>query len=51
MNWATVAAALLGLAVILGAFGAHALEGRLDAAALGAYRTGVTYHFIHALGC
>lgn len=37
-------------AVILGAFGAHALKARLDETLLKAYQTGVDYHFYHALG-
>ena len=43
--------ALLMLAgVILGAFGAHLLEGRLAARQLASYQTGVTYQLLHALG-
>lgn len=38
------------LAVILGAFGAHALKARLDESLLSVYQTGVQYHFYHALG-
>jgi uncharacterized membrane protein YgdD (TMEM256/DUF423 family) len=38
------------LAVILGAFGAHALKTRLGADLLAVYQTGVHYHFYHALG-
>lgn len=38
------------LAVILGAFGAHALKARLDETLLKVYQTGVEYHFYHALG-
>ena len=45
-----MAAVALALAVIIGAFGAHALQGRLDAYARGVYETGVMYHFFHALG-
>ncbi len=44
------AAALLALAVILGAFGAHALKEKISAEYLQVYRTGVEYHFYHALG-
>lgn len=40
----------LGLAVSIGAFGAHALQGRLDAYSMGVYEKAVFYHFIHALG-
>lgn len=38
------------LAVILGAFGAHGLKGRLTEAMLEVYQTGVQYHFYHSLG-
>jgi uncharacterized membrane protein YgdD (TMEM256/DUF423 family) len=50
MNWSSVGATLLALAVIIGAFGAHALQGRLDAYSKGVYETAVMYHFFHALG-
>lgn len=50
MNWSAAAAILLSLAVVLGAFGAHALRGRLDAYAMGVWEKAVFYHFIHALG-
>ena len=50
MNWTAVAAILLALAVTLGAFGAHALQGRLDDYSRGVYEKAVFYHFIHALG-
>jgi uncharacterized membrane protein YgdD (TMEM256/DUF423 family) len=42
-------AALSGmLAVVLGAFGAHALKARLDDYALGVFETAVQYHFYHS---
>jgi len=45
-----IAAAAFGAtAVMLGAFGAHALRGRLDAAALQIWHTAVEYQFWHAL--
>lgn len=50
MNWTSAAAALLALAVMLGAFGAHGLRDRLDAYLMGVYEKAVFYHFIHALG-
>lgn len=50
MNWSATAATLLGLAVGFGAFGAHALKGRLDDYSMGIYEKAVLYHFIHALG-
>ena len=40
---------LAALAVMLGAFGAHGLEGRLTEEALEWYHTGVQYHFGHAI--
>jgi uncharacterized membrane protein YgdD (TMEM256/DUF423 family) len=49
----TSTALLVGLAgasaVAFGAFGAHALRGTLDDAALAIWHTGVEYHFWHAL--
>ena len=50
MNWSAIASAVLGLAVVLGAFGAHALKGRLDAYSIALYDKAVFYHFIHGLG-
>lgn len=38
------------LAVGLGAFGAHALEGKLTPKYLEVWQTGVTYQMFHALG-
>ena len=37
-------------AVAVGAFGAHALKARIAPELLSVYRTGVEYHFYHALG-
>jgi uncharacterized membrane protein YgdD (TMEM256/DUF423 family) len=42
-------AVLAGLAVALGAFGAHALKGTLSAEALGWWQTGVQYQMWHGL--
>ena len=50
MNWSAAAAGALGLAVVLGAFGAHALRSRLDAYSTDVYQRAVFYHFVHALG-
>jgi uncharacterized membrane protein YgdD (TMEM256/DUF423 family) len=50
MNWTAVAAVMLALAVSIGAFGAHGLQGRLDAYSMSVYEKAVFYHFIHALG-
>ena len=38
------------LAVTLGAYGAHALKGRLSAEMLAIYGTGSNYHIVHSLG-
>ncbi len=46
----TLGALAAALAVALGAFGAHALRARLPPDLLAVYRTGVEYHFYHALG-
>lgn len=44
------AAAVSGLlAVVFGAFGAHALKARLDDYAMGVFETAVQYHFTHTL--
>ena len=40
---------LAALGVAAGAFGAHALKGRLSPEMLGVFETGVHYHLIHAL--
>jgi uncharacterized membrane protein YgdD (TMEM256/DUF423 family) len=50
MNWGATGATALALAVIVGAFGAHALRGRMDTYSTSVYETGVMYHFFHALG-
>jgi uncharacterized membrane protein YgdD (TMEM256/DUF423 family) len=42
-------AILGGLAVLLGAFGAHALQSRVDVEALGWWHTAVEYQMWHAL--
>lgn len=45
------AGALLAmLAVLFGAFGAHALESQLNAEMMEIFNTGARYHFYHALG-
>jgi len=44
------AAILLALAVALGAFGAHGLKAKLSGDMMQVYKTGVEYHFYHALG-
>jgi uncharacterized membrane protein YgdD (TMEM256/DUF423 family) len=46
---AAAGAILGGLAVLLGAFGAHALQSRIDVEALGWWHTAVEYQMWHAL--
>lgn len=43
-------ALLMLLGVLLGAFGAHALQGQLGARQMASYQTGVQYQLLHALG-
>ena len=50
MNWLKTGAILLAFAVLLGAFGAHALRDRVDAYSMGIWDKAVLYHFVHALG-
>ena len=50
MPFASLAAVLLAAAVGTGAFGAHALKGKLDAYSLGIWEKAVFYHFLHAIG-
>ncbi len=45
-----VAAVLIALATIMGAFGAHALRAQWSGERLAVYETAVRYHFYHALG-
>jgi uncharacterized membrane protein YgdD (TMEM256/DUF423 family) len=43
-----IAASIFGMiAVILGAFGAHTLKGRLSSSELEVWKTAVDYHFYH----
>jgi uncharacterized membrane protein YgdD (TMEM256/DUF423 family) len=44
------AAVALAAAVVLGAFGAHAVKRQLAPELLAVYQTAVQYHFWHALG-
>ncbi|HKI88641.1 MAG TPA: DUF423 domain-containing protein, partial [Draconibacterium sp.] len=44
------AALLMALAVAIGAFGAHGLKSHLSDEMMQIYKTGVEYHFYHALG-
>jgi uncharacterized membrane protein YgdD (TMEM256/DUF423 family) len=47
-NFIITAAVMGALAVILGAFGAHALKATLTAEQLQTFEVGVRYHFYHA---
>ena len=44
------AALTLAVGVAIGAFGAHGLKTRLSPEMMAVYKTGVEYHFYHALG-
>ncbi|WBX71741.1 DUF423 domain-containing protein [Tenacibaculum retecalamus] len=45
----TIAAVLGIIAVVLGAFGAHALKSKLSPAAMQSFETAVRYQFLHVL--
>jgi uncharacterized membrane protein YgdD (TMEM256/DUF423 family) len=47
--WTRLGAVLGALAVMLGAFGAHALEGRVDEHLRTVWDTGARYHLVHAV--
>jgi uncharacterized membrane protein YgdD (TMEM256/DUF423 family) len=47
--WISISAGLGALGVIMGAFAAHGLQGRVDDKALEWVRTGSQYQMIHAL--
>ena len=49
MRLGTLAALLGALGVVAGAFGAHALRGHFDPAALAVFETAARYHLLHAL--
>ena len=48
-SWIALGAALAGLGVIAGSFGAHGLEGRLSAEQLAMFETAVRYQMYHAI--
>jgi len=50
MNATLWGAIMLALGVAIGAFGAHGLQGKLDAYSMDIYQRAVLYHFNHALG-
>ncbi|MCK0469991.1 DUF423 domain-containing protein [Halalkalibacter sp. APA_J-10(15)] len=41
---------IMALSVVIGAFGAHGLEGKLSERMMKNYQTGVQYHMIHGIG-
>ncbi len=47
-NWLVTAFILCGLAVALGAFGAHGLKRLVSPLQIETFKTGVQYHFYHA---
>lgn len=49
-SWIMLGAFLAALAVIFGAFGAHALKNKVSPDDLIIFETGVKYHMYHALG-
>ena len=48
--WIRVASLMMFIAVGLGAFGAHAIRGKISDYYFDVYKTAVLYQFIHALG-
>jgi uncharacterized membrane protein YgdD (TMEM256/DUF423 family) len=48
-TWFVVGAIAAGVAVMLGAFGAHGLKSRVEPEMLAVFETGVRYHMYHAL--
>ena len=48
-SWVIMGSLHMALAVILGAFAAHALKSMLNEYSTDIYKTGNFYHFIHAL--
>ena len=47
--WVATGAAICGLGVLLGAFGAHGLRGRVTPEMVAVFETGVRYHLVHGL--
>jgi uncharacterized membrane protein YgdD (TMEM256/DUF423 family) len=48
-NTLFIGSLIMGLAVVLGAFGAHALKDQITELQLESYKTGVLYQFIHGI--
>lgn len=49
-KWVAIGACSAALAVGLGAFAAHGLEGKLSEESLDSFEVGVRYHLYHSLG-
>ena len=50
MNWLSIGAINMAVAVACGAFAAHGLKARLSAEQMAWWQTGTQYFFYHALG-
>lgn len=50
INWLSIGAINLALAVASGAFASHSLKGQLSAEQIAWWQTGTQYFFYHALG-
>tara|TARA_Y100001970_G_scaffold150190_1_gene184195 strand:+ start:2178 stop:2552 length:375 start_codon:yes stop_codon:yes gene_type:complete len=48
--WLIIGACLAGIAVLVGAFGAHGLKARVSSEDLGIFETAVRYQMYHSLG-
>ena len=49
-TWVGIGALVLGLGVILGAFGAHGLKDSFDSYTVDIWRKAVLYQYVHGLG-
>tara|TARA_B110000444_G_scaffold3596_1_gene3325 strand:+ start:2909 stop:3277 length:369 start_codon:yes stop_codon:yes gene_type:complete len=49
-TWIVFGSILTGLAILLGAFGAHALKSRISPEDLAIFETGIRYHIYHSIG-
>ena len=49
-TWIVFGSILTGLAILLGAFGAHALKSRISPDDLAIFETGIRYHIYHSIG-
>jgi len=49
LSWVQLGSLVMFFGVALGAFGAHALEGKLSEHYMEVYKTAVTYQFVHGI--